>query len=615
MNAGKLILFFFLLFNSILYAQNDNSVDSIKQAVVKEADYQRRIGLLQNHLTTIYLTQYQATIDLAGFGYLLAEKQKDSINMGDFLRFIGNAYGRLGNIDSSTTYYYKALEKLESTNNPEKLGLLYDDMARMYRKLRQPKRALEFYNKALALYEAENNLEGIARINNESGVVFRDEGNYEEANKRFTTSLEIQRKRNDSTGIGYSLEFLGYNQLLIKNYKKAEAYLKQALEFRKALNDDFALMLNYTALGEYYKEVGQPGLSNDFFRKSNAVAVKINFADIQKYNFDQITMNYEALGDYKNAFQSLKSYNQINDSLYNAKKMKDVEEISAKYETAEKENQILVQRAKLTENELRIKSRNLWIFGLSALAVILSLIGFLLYKQQVLKNLKQQQDSEIQLAIEKIESQHKLQEQRLLISRDLHDNIGAQLSFIISTIETIRYHFNDKDGSVSGQLSAISSFAKETIQELRDTVWAMNKTGISITDLHSRIMNFIERINQSPINCTVSLQVDDEVWGTGLFSGIDGLNIFRIIQEATNNALKYSGADKIAIKISSDGKRTLFFISDNGNGFVEKEVEAGNGLYNMRKRSLELGEELQLSSHPGKGTSIEFSAIVNAKNV
>lgn len=614
MNAGKLVLFFFLLFNNIVYAQNGNSVDSIKQAVVNVADYQTGIGLLQNHLTKIYLTQYQATIDLAGFGYLLAEKQKDSVHMGDFLRFIGNAYGRLGNIDSSSAYYYRALEKLERTNNAGKLGLLYDDMARMYRKLRQPKRALEFYDKALALYVAENNLEGIARINNESGVVFRDEGNYEEANKRFTTSLEIQRKRNDSTGIGYSLEFLGYNQLLIKNYKKAEQYLKQALEFRKALNDDFALMLNYTALGEYYKEVGQPGLSNDFFRKSNAVAVKINFADIQKYNFDQITMNYEALGDYKNAFQSLKLYNQINDSLYNAKKIKDVEEISAKYETAEKENQILVQRAKITENELRIKSRNLWIFGLSALAVTLSLIGFLLYKQQVLKNLKQQQDSEIQLAVEKIESQHKLQEQRLLISRDLHDNIGAQLSFIISTIETIRYHVNDKDGSVSEQLSAISSFAKETIQELRDTVWAMNKAGISITDLHSRIMNFIERINQSPINCTISLQVDDEVWGTGLFSGIDGLNIFRIIQEATNNALKYSGADKIAIKISSDGNRTLFFISDDGNGFVEKEVEAGNGLYNMRKRSLELGEELRLTSHSGKGTSIEFSAIGNGKN-
>ena len=49
MNAGKLVLFFFLLFNSILYAQNDNSVDSIKQAVVKEADYQKGIGLLQNH--------------------------------------------------------------------------------------------------------------------------------------------------------------------------------------------------------------------------------------------------------------------------------------------------------------------------------------------------------------------------------------------------------------------------------------------------------------------------------------------------------------------------------------------------------------------------------------
>ena len=79
-------------------------------------------------------------------------------------------------------------------------------------------------------------------------------------------------------------EFLGYNQLLIKDYKKSENYLLEALKIREKLKDDFATMLNYTALGEYYKETKQYKTSNDYFLKSNAVAKKINFVDIQKYN-------------------------------------------------------------------------------------------------------------------------------------------------------------------------------------------------------------------------------------------------------------------------------------------------------------------------------------------
>lgn len=174
-----------------------------------------------------------------------------------------------GNVDSASVYYYKALKTLEPTKNTEKLGLLYDDMARMYRKLKQTKRSLEFYDKALKLYEAENNLEGIARINNESGAVFRDDlADYKTANERFEKSLRIQRQRNDSVGIGYALEFLGYNQLLIKDYKKSESYLMEALAIREKLKDDFSTMLNYTALGEYYNQTKQPLKSMNILKKA-----------------------------------------------------------------------------------------------------------------------------------------------------------------------------------------------------------------------------------------------------------------------------------------------------------------------------------------------------------
>src|SRR5690606_27645203 len=141
---------------------------------------------------------------------------------------------------------------------------------------------------------------------------------------------------------------------------------------------------------------------------------------------------------------------------------KQLNELTIQYETAEKENLILTQRAKITDHQLALKNRNFWIFGLVTLAVIIGLIGFLLYKQQVLKNIKQQKDNELKLALEKIETQNRLQEQRLAISRDLHDNIGAQLSFIVSAIDTIKYYATDKNDQLTNKLGNIGTFAKET---------------------------------------------------------------------------------------------------------------------------------------------------------
>lgn len=76
------------------------------------------------------------------------------------------------------------------------------------------------------------------------------------------------------------------------------------------------------------------------------------------------------------------------------------------------------------------------------LTFIIKLIGFLVYNQQKLKNRQLHKENELRDALIQIETQNRLQEQRLRISRDLRDNIGAQLTFIISSIDNLKYGFN-----------------------------------------------------------------------------------------------------------------------------------------------------------------------------
>ena len=112
------------------------------------------------------------------------------------------------------------------------------------------------------------------------------------------------------------------------------------------------------------------------------------------------------LGNLTQAVKYLKISQQLKDSLQTQEQAKEVLRLETKYETAEKENLILQQRAKITGHQLALKNRSLWIFGLTALAVIIGLIGFLFYKQQVLKNIQQKRDNELKLALEKIETQN-----------------------------------------------------------------------------------------------------------------------------------------------------------------------------------------------------------------
>src|SRR5690606_39301400 len=175
------------------------------------------------------------------------------------------------------------------------------------------------------------------------------------------------------------------------------------------------------------------------------------------------------------------------------------------------------------------------------LALVLSLFGYLLYNQQKHKNLQLKKESELKEALVKIETQNKLQEQRLRISRDLHDNIGAQLTFIISSLDNLKYGFKLPD-NLNDKLKYITAFTSSTIYELRDTIWAMNKTEITFEDLQSRLSNYIDKAHVFEGKINFTFQVDKDVDIKRKFNSMEGVNIHRVIQEAIHNSIKHSNS-------------------------------------------------------------------------
>jgi signal transduction histidine kinase len=75
-----------------------------------------------------------------------------------------------------------------------------------------------------------------------------------------------------------------------------------------------------------------------------------------------------------------------------------------------------------------------------------------------------------------------------------------------------------------------------------------------------------------------------------------------------HNILKHAHASEVAISVRRQDDRFEFCIQDNGTGFNPAQIRPGNGLRNLRKRTAEIGGQVEITSGPGTGTSIRFAA-------
>ena len=80
--------------------------------------------------------------------------------------------------------------------------------------------------------------------------------------------------------------------------------------------------------------------------------------------------------------------------------------------------------------------------------------------------------------------------------------------------------------------------------------------------------------------------------------------MYRIIQEAVNNAVKYAQAKQIIVHLKEENSVLFFNITDDGKGFSVAEVHLGNGLNNMQKRASEIGAEIIIDSKENQGTTV-----------
>lgn len=502
-----------------------------------------------------------------------------------------------GKYEKDLNYSLKAIHIFEKINDKENLSLEWGELGYRMKK-RNLEKAIQYMQKAKYIAEKSALRKPLLSIYNNYGVLKEMKKEYDSALFFYNKGLALKQRIKDQVGIPYSLNNIAGVFVLRKQFDKAEENYQKALEIRKKINDTVGIAENYSCLGDLNLTKNDFKKAINFYQKSTEITDKHKYIGLSQDTYRKISECYEALNDYQNALLNFKKFSALKDSLVNQDTNSKIAELEVKFDTNEKEKQLLQKQAEVETS--RIKFSVAIVF-----AILASIIGFLFYRQQRLKNKQQHQEFELKSAMAQIESQNKLQEQRLSISRDLHDNIGAQLTFIISSLENTKFGIPNLETSVEKRLDKISDFTRNTIVELRDTIWAMNKSDFTMEDLSSRIFNFVEHAQSANHNIQFNFSIDEKLKNKK-FSSVVGVNLYRTIQESVNNAMKYANANHIIINAEKLNEGLKIEIKDDGKGFDTENVDLGNGLLNMKKRMEEINGKFSVNSEIGKGTSVNI---------
>jgi signal transduction histidine kinase/uncharacterized protein YjhX (UPF0386 family) len=500
-----------------------------------------------------------------------------------------------GKYEKDLFYSLKAISLFEKMGNKEKLALEYGELGYRMKK-RNIQKALYYMQKGMQIALDNKLQKPLLSIYNNYGVLKEMQNQLDSALYFYNKGLKIKEQIKDSVGIPYSLNNIAGVYLIRKQFDKAKDNYEKALQIRQKINDKIGISENYCCFGDLYLAQKDYDKAIVFYQKTADESSKYQYINLLQYSYQKLSECYELQGNFNLALKNFKSYTQYKDSLLNKESNSKIAELEVKFETNEKEKLLL-------KKEIEVKNARNKLIAVSTIALFIGLVGWLIYRQQKLKNKQQEQEFELKSAIAAIESQNQLHEQRLSISRDLHDNIGAQLTFVISSVDNLKFGNQITDSRVTNQLTKISDFTKSTIIELRDTIWAMNTNEFTFEDLRSRIFNFIEKAKSAKEEIQFKFFVDDSVKEVK-FSSIVGINLYRTMQEAVNNAVKYAEATEIEVNISNQKDHIKIEIKDNGKGFDVETIDFGNGLYNMKKRIEEVGGVITIQSEIKKGTTI-----------
>jgi PAS domain S-box-containing protein len=196
------------------------------------------------------------------------------------------------------------------------------------------------------------------------------------------------------------------------------------------------------------------------------------------------------------------------------------------------------------------------------------------------------------------------------ISYDLHDGLGQRLTGIALLLESASRGIRRQYPGATGDLDVITVQVRDTIQQIRALVHGVLPASLQHGELLPALRSLVEEISGQP---DIVSQYDTDGWESKRLSAEAAQHVYRIAQEALNNARRHAQATQISLTLRADGSQLTLDVVDDGVGIPASSRDVdGIGLKIMDHRAQILGGTLSIESSPGKGTKVSLQCPIDS---
>jgi len=306
-------------------------------------------------------------------------------SIGEILVYnkIGQSYYSLDDFSNASIYYFRALELAEKMKDEQQIGNSYINISNVLNAEQEYNNAIVYLRKSLSIFEISANQYNIGVCYNNIAANYIYQDSLDLALNYLGKALQIYIKLGDNKGQAACYLNMGIVSSKNEALEQSIVYFNSSLRIAEILNDQFRIancLANMTIVflkkQDYIKvkELSKRGLT---------IANDIKALSIQRIFYENLSSTFDSLQDYKNAYYNYKLLKQVDDSLFNAEKQKQVFELEAKYQGEKKENDInrLTEENSIKAIQLE-KNRNFLIFlvVMSFLVLVLLIVFYRLYK-------------------------------------------------------------------------------------------------------------------------------------------------------------------------------------------------------------------------------------------
>ncbi len=557
--------------------------------------------------------------------------------------FIQNSY------DSSQYYNEKALAIYIKNKSYKQAYAVKNALCRIFLKKGETEKAKQFSIKAQVGFELIKDKHGIATSFDIVGEIIYAQRLFEQSIPYFTESLNRFIPLSDNAGTALASIHLGNAYFMLAKDDSSQLHYENAMLRFNRLGDMNGVASSLSNLSRIYLEKGDTKLALDFANKAIKLAEHSDNKLIEISTLQHLSDIYIQLEDFNKAIfyinlaleksskinnkqiqfncfktlselhASLKNPNKAYDALLNAYHIKDslqplaysqkIAELDATYQKEKNENNLnalkqknTIEKLILSNNNKKLKTKNIFLISIS---VIFLLIAIALYFHEQKIILKKDLDKRIAI-------QETQETERLRFAKDIHDDLGSDLSKINLISEMIVNRYFDIN-EIKNSAQVISETAKSVVENMRELIWALNPQNTTLENLIIQLREFASDYLDE-YQAEIKLQFPEFV-PVLFISKQAHREIVLTFKECLNNILKHSLASKIEIFCDLDLHTIYLSIKDNGVGFDISNSKKGNGIRNIRERISNIYGVSNFNSSPSLGTQINIQIpILNLTN-